>query len=65
MIPEYDAVVIDEAHELVARVTQAATDELTAPDVERAARQLLGLCDDATPEKTGQFFAWDGSRTPW
>ncbi len=37
--PEYDAVVIDEAHELVARVTQAATDELTAPDVERAARR--------------------------
>lgn len=39
MIPEYDAVVIDEAHELVARVTQAATGELTAPDVERAARR--------------------------
>ena len=39
MIPEYDVVVIDEAHELVARVTQAATDELTAPDVERAARR--------------------------
>src|SRR3954454_7533574 len=29
MIPEYDVVVIDEAHELSARVTQAATDELT------------------------------------
>lgn len=39
MIPEYDAVVIDEAHELVARVTQAATDELTASDVERAAKR--------------------------
>ncbi|UDY24145.1 ATP-dependent DNA helicase [Nocardioides sp. Kera G14] len=39
MIPEYDAVVIDEAHELVARVTQAATDELSAGDVERAARR--------------------------
>jgi ATP-dependent DNA helicase DinG len=39
MIPEYDAVVIDEAHELSARVTQAATDELSAPDVERAARR--------------------------
>ena len=38
MIPEYDAVVIDEAHELVARVTQAATDELASSDVERAAR---------------------------
>jgi ATP-dependent DNA helicase DinG len=39
MIPEYDAVVIDEAHELVARVTQAATDELSVADVERAARR--------------------------
>jgi ATP-dependent DNA helicase DinG len=39
MIPEYDVVVIDEAHELAARVTQAATDELSVPDVERAARR--------------------------
>ncbi|HEX6248801.1 MAG TPA: ATP-dependent DNA helicase [Nocardioidaceae bacterium] len=39
MIPEYDAVVIDEAHELSARVTQAATDELSVPEVERAARR--------------------------
>ena len=39
MIPDYDAVVIDEAHELVARVTQAATDELSAADVDRAARR--------------------------
>src|SRR5262245_45259048 len=30
MIPEYDVVVIDEAHELTTRVTQAATDELWA-----------------------------------
>jgi len=39
MIPEYDVVVIDEAHELVARVTQAATDELTVSEVERAGRR--------------------------
>ncbi len=39
MIPDYDAVVIDEAHELVARVTQAATDELGVGDVERAAKR--------------------------
>jgi ATP-dependent DNA helicase DinG len=39
MIPDYDAVVIDEAHELVARVTQAATDELSPFDVDRAARR--------------------------
>ena len=45
MIPEYDAVVIDEAHELVARVTQAATDELTVTDVERAARRSQRYVD--------------------
>jgi ATP-dependent DNA helicase DinG len=39
MIPEYDVVVIDEAHELSARVTQAATDELSVPEVERTARR--------------------------
>ncbi len=39
MIPEYDVVVIDEAHELVARVTQAATDELSPADVDRTARR--------------------------
>jgi ATP-dependent DNA helicase DinG len=39
MIPEYDVAVIDEAHELVSRVTQAATDELSVSDVDRAARR--------------------------
>jgi ATP-dependent DNA helicase DinG len=39
MIPDYDVVVIDEAHELTARVTQAATDELSVADVERTARR--------------------------
>jgi ATP-dependent DNA helicase DinG len=39
MIPEYDVVVIDEAHELSARVTQAATDELSVGEIDRAARR--------------------------
>ena len=39
MIPDYDVVVVDEAHEVVTRVTQAATDELMAADVDRAARR--------------------------
>ena len=39
MIPDYDVVVVDEAHEIVARVTQAATDELFAAEVDRAARR--------------------------
>ncbi|MGZ4474034.1 MAG: ATP-dependent DNA helicase [Nocardioidaceae bacterium] len=45
MIPEYDAVVIDEAHELSARVTQAATDELSVPEIERAARRAARHID--------------------
>lgn len=47
MIPEYDAVVVDEAHELVARVTQAATDELSANDVDRAARRARRHVEEA------------------
>jgi len=39
MIPDYDVVVVDEAHEVVSRVTQAATDELFAADVDRAAKR--------------------------
>ncbi|QWC87022.1 ATP-dependent DNA helicase [Nocardioidaceae bacterium] len=39
MIPEYDAVVVDEAHELVARVTQASTDDLSPTEVDRVARR--------------------------
>jgi ATP-dependent DNA helicase DinG len=39
MIPDYDVVVIDEAHELASRVTQAATDELSPVQVERAAKR--------------------------
>jgi ATP-dependent DNA helicase DinG len=39
MIPEYDVVVVDEAHELTARVTQASTQELTPTQVDRAAKR--------------------------
>ncbi len=45
MIPEYDAVVIDEAHELTARITQAATDELSVSEVERAAKRAQRYVD--------------------
>jgi ATP-dependent DNA helicase DinG len=45
MIPEYDAVVVDEAHEVTARITQAATDELSVSDVERAARRAQRYVD--------------------
>ena len=50
MIPEYDAVVVDEAHELVSRVTQAATDELSVPEIERAARRAARHLDDGTDD---------------
>jgi ATP-dependent DNA helicase DinG len=39
MLPEYDVVVVDEAHELVSRVTQAATDELSGSDIDRVSRR--------------------------
>jgi ATP-dependent DNA helicase DinG len=39
MIPDYDVVVVDEAHEVVSRVTQAATDEMWAAEIDRAARR--------------------------
>lgn len=45
MIPDYDVVVVDEAHELAARVTQAATDELSAAAIERAARRARNFVD--------------------
>ena len=59
MIPEYDVVVIDEAHELAARVTQAATDELTPVQVERAAkraaRHVAGMEADDLAEASDVF----------
>jgi len=53
MIPDYDTVVIDEAHELVSRVTQAATDELTSGDVERAGRRSGRHLADSHGSGTG------------
>jgi ATP-dependent DNA helicase DinG len=45
-LPEHDAVIIDEAHELVARVTAAASAELTPQVVERVARRVLSYLED-------------------
>lgn len=53
MIPEYDVVVVDEAHELASRVTQAATDELSLPAVERAARRARNFVDGAQADDLG------------
>ncbi len=45
-LPEHDALIIDEAHELVSRITTAATDELTPGGIERTARRVLTWLDD-------------------
>ena len=45
-LPEHEALIIDEAHELVSRITTAATDELTPGIIERTARRVLGWLDD-------------------
>jgi ATP-dependent DNA helicase DinG len=51
MIPEYEVVVVDEAHELTARVTQAATDELSPGIVERAARRARNLLHEGQADE--------------
>jgi ATP-dependent DNA helicase DinG len=45
-LPEHGAVVIDEAHELVARVTSSSSQELSPQLVDRVARRALPWLDD-------------------
>jgi ATP-dependent DNA helicase DinG len=45
-LPEHSAVIIDEAHELVSRVTSAASTELSPQMVERVARRALPFVED-------------------
>ena len=45
-LPEHDAVIIDEAHELVSRVTGAASAELTPAQIERVARRAMTYLED-------------------
>ncbi|HET9871257.1 MAG TPA: ATP-dependent DNA helicase [Propionibacteriaceae bacterium] len=45
-LPEHDAVIIDEAHELVSRVTGAASADLSPQMVERVARRALAFLED-------------------
>ena len=46
VLPEHDVVIVDEAHDLVDRVTSAATDELSAVSVEAAARRCGRLVEE-------------------
>jgi ATP-dependent DNA helicase DinG len=54
VLPEHDVVVVDEAHELVDRVTGVATAELTAGMVTGAARRLGKLIDQAIADRLAE-----------
>jgi ATP-dependent DNA helicase DinG len=47
VLPEHDAVIIDEAHDLVDRVTSATTGELSGPAADAAARRAGRLTESA------------------
>jgi len=50
VLPEHDVVIIDEAHDLVDRVTSATTGELAGPAVDTAARRAGRLTESAAAE---------------
>ena len=50
VLPEHDVVIIDEAHDLVDRVTSATTGELSGPAVDAAARRAGRLTESAAME---------------
>jgi ATP-dependent DNA helicase DinG len=50
VLPGHDVVIIDEAHDLVDRVTSATTGELSGPLVDVAGRRAGRLTESATPE---------------
>lgn len=54
VLPEHDAVVVDEAHELVDRVTGAATEELTSALVAAAARRCGKLVPDGLADRLAE-----------
>ncbi len=51
VLPEHDAVIVDEAHELVDRATVAVTSELSVPVAERAVAGVRRLVDPETLER--------------
>ncbi|WP_067490745.1 ATP-dependent DNA helicase [Actinomadura hibisca] len=51
VLPEHDVVIVDEAHELVDRVTSVATGDLSAPAVEIAARRCGRLVEEAVADR--------------
>jgi ATP-dependent DNA helicase DinG len=59
ILPERDAVILDEAHEFMDRTTQAVTEELTGPRVSRAAamarKHMPGKASDALTKSADAF----------
>ena len=51
VLPEHDVVIVDEAHELVDRVTSVATGDLSAAAVETAARRCGRLIEEITADR--------------
>ncbi|RKS68647.1 ATP-dependent DNA helicase DinG [Actinomadura pelletieri DSM 43383] len=51
VLPDHDVVIVDEAHELVDRVTSVATGDLSAAAVEMAARRCGRLIEEATADR--------------
>jgi len=51
VLPEHDVVIVDEAHELVDRITGVATAELTSAAVVAAARRCGKLVDQAVADR--------------
>ncbi|MEU6563736.1 ATP-dependent DNA helicase [Nocardia nova] len=59
VLPEHDVVVIDEAHELVDRVTGVATAELSTATITAAAKRCTKLVDEAELDRLeGAAEAW-------
>lgn len=61
VLPEHDVVVIDEAHELVDRVTGVATAELSTGSISAAAKRCTKLIDEQEVDRLeGAAEAWHG-----
>jgi ATP-dependent DNA helicase DinG len=54
VLPEHDVVVLDEAHDLVDRVTSVATGELSAPGVTAALRRCARLVGEEVADPLGK-----------
>ena len=58
MLPEHDVLVVDEAHELVDRVTATITDELTGTMVMTAAKKAGRMSENTAPlDEAGELLA--------